>query len=136
MGHYNSTTPAQQYHVRVLSMYNNNNWVPIQQGLYTGVAGWNRYQATFTDTKLTVTIDLGADGSIDGTFESLGSPSANAFVDLRFGGPSNLSSAGGGAYFDNIRLETVQVPEPASSALAVLAAIGLCVVVRRASRQQ
>ena len=114
MGHYNSTT--EQYHVRVLNIYGNEGWVPIQTGLTAGglVAGWNRYQATFTASSLTVTIDLGADGSIDGTFTSLGAPSANPFVDLRFGGPSNLSSGGGGVRFDNISLQTVAVPEPAT----------------------
>ncbi len=134
MGHYNS---GEHYYVRVLSMYGNESWVPIEAGLKAGSgqpAGWNRYQATFTDTKLTVTIDLGANGSIDGTFESTGAPSANAFIDLRFGGPSNLSSVGGGANFDNITLETVQVPEPATAVLAALAALGLCIIVRRGRR--
>lgn len=130
MGHYNST--AEHYHVRVLNMYGNENWVPIEPGLKASSkqpAGWNRYEATFTLTSLTVTLDLGSDGTIDGTFESLGSPSANAFVDLRFGGPSNLSSAGGGAYFDNIGLDVV--PEPATFVLFALGMIGCVALVRR-----
>jgi hypothetical protein len=130
MGHYNST--AEHYHVRVLSMYGNENWVPFSPGLWASSgmqAGWNRWQATFTDTSLTVTLDLGADGTIDGTFTSLGSPSANPFVDLRFGGPSNLSSAGGGIHVDNISL--VVIPEPATAALIGLAAVGMAFVARR-----
>lgn len=119
MGHYNSS--SEHYHVRVLAMYGANNWVPIQTGLRAASgqpAGWNRYEALFTDTQLIVSLDLGADGTIDGTFTSAGLPSATPFVDLRFGGPSNLSSAGGGVRFDNIRLEIV--PEPSTVALFVL----------------
>ncbi len=127
MGHYNLTT--EQYHVRVLNMYGGENWVPLSPGLNGAgqPAGWNRFQATFTATSLTVTIDLGADGSIDGTFVSAGAPSASPFVDLRFGGPSNLSSAGGGASFDNISLEVI--PEPAT--LSLLALGGVAVLRRR-----
>ena len=122
MGHYNA---GEHYYVRVLGMYGGENWAPIDATLNTGgiSAGWNRYQATFTLTDLTVTIDLGANGSIDGTFVSTGAPSANNFIDLRFGGPSNLSSAGGGFNVDNISLSTVAVPEPSS--LAALAALGV-----------
>lgn len=129
MGYYNGT--VEHYHVRVLGMYGSENWVPLSPGLLASAgnnAGWNRFQATFTDTELTVTLDLGADGSIDGTFISAGAPSANPFVDLRFGGPSNLSSGGGGANFDNIVLQTVAVPEP--SCLAGLA-LGCVAFARR-----
>jgi len=135
MGHYNSTT--EHYHVRVLSFAGNDGWVALAPGLKVAAgqpAGWNRYQATFSLTGLTVTLDLGADGSIDGTFTSLGAPSANAFNDLRFGGPSNSSSAGGGAWFDNIRLEMVTVPEPTSMALG-LAGLGLLALKRRQFRK-
>jgi PEP-CTERM motif len=130
MGHYNGT--AEHYHVRVLGMYGSDNWVPLAPGLAASTggiqAGWNRYQATFTDTSLTVTLDLGADGSIDGSFTSVGSPSANPFVDLRFGGPSNLSSPGP-INVDNISL--VVIPEPASMMLASLAIVGLLALTRR-----
>lgn len=121
MGHYNGT--SEHYHVRVLGMYGSDNWQPLQSGLRTSSgqpAGWNRYEATFTNTSLTVTLDLGADGSIDGTFTSLGNP-GNAFTDLRFGGPSNLSSAGGGIFVDNISLSTMVVPEPSSVAIGLIA---------------
>ncbi|MEZ6083488.1 MAG: PEP-CTERM sorting domain-containing protein [Phycisphaerae bacterium] len=120
----------EHYHVRVLNMYGGDNWVPISAGLKDSsgqLAGWNRYQAIFTESSLTVTIDLGADGSIDGTFVSAGAPSATPFIDLRFGGPSNLSSAGGGASFDNISLEVI--PEPAT--LSLLALGGIAALRRR-----
>ncbi|QDT07753.1 hypothetical protein K227x_61810 [Rubripirellula lacrimiformis] len=129
MGHYNGADG--HYFVRILNTSGNEGWVPIDDTLNDGgiVAGWNRYEATFTLTDLTVTIDLGADGTIDGTFVSTGAPSANAFTDLRFGGPSNLSSGGGGFNVDNISLTTVAVPEPTS--MAALAALGVFGVARR-----
>ncbi len=131
MGYYNST--SEHYHVRVLNMYGRENWAPLSPGLADGglVAGWNRFQATFTATSLTVTLDLGADGSVDGTFTSIGTPSASPFVDLRFGGPSNLSSAGGGVRIDNISLQTVFVPEPTSLSLISGCLMGVAVLRRR-----
>lgn len=125
MGHYNSTT--EHYHVRVLNFAGNEGWMPLEPGLAgsTPPVGWNRYEAVFSLTGVTVTLDLGADGTIDGSITSEGAPSANEFTDLRFGGPSNFSSAGGGANFDNISLALVAVPEPHEYALvAGLALIG------------
>ncbi|MBN2505093.1 MAG: PEP-CTERM sorting domain-containing protein [Verrucomicrobia bacterium] len=130
MGHYQ--TVPDFYAVRILAFAGNENWVPISAGLLASSgqpAGWNRYQATFTSTGLTVTLDLGIDGIIDGTFTSTGVAPVNPFVDLRFGGPSGVSSAGGGAYFDNISL--VVVPEPSMAALAALGLLGFGTMVLR-----
>jgi hypothetical protein len=128
MGMYNSG--GGQYWVRFVNTYGSENWqviIPDQ----APVAGWHRFSATFTGSSATVTLDLNADGTIDGTFFSNGTPSANPFVDLRFGGPSNLSSAGGGALFDNITLQ--QVPEPSSMALCGVCLAGLAGYRRRRS---
>lgn len=125
MGHYNNT--PEHYHARILNFAGNNNWVPISPGLRAASgqpAGWNRYQARIGVNDILITIDLGADGTIDGSLYSSGVDIAAPFVDLRFGGPSNLSSPGGGVFFDNIRLETVAVPEPSAALLALVGCVG------------
>lgn len=134
MGHFNTPAGA-HYSVRVLNMYGGvGAWVPFDATLGTGasplVAGWNRFSATFTATELTVGLDLGANGTIDRTLTFVGAPSASPFVDLRFGGASGNSSGGGGVSFDNIRLETVAIPEPSSWA-CLGACLGLAVWKRR-----
>ena len=101
----------------------NNNPIPLQ-------AGWHSYKATFSLTGLTVELDLQSNGSVDSTlfFAGDGNP-YGGFSDLRFGGPSNLSSAGGGANFDDIKLELI--PEPATLTLLGLAGLGLVARRRR-----
>jgi hypothetical protein len=130
MGFYNQPG-ATFYAVRVLNMYNNENWTALPLDPNSPVAGWHRFRAVFTGSSLTVTLDLNSNGIIDSTFVSNGSPSANPFVDLRFGGPSNSTSAGGGALFDNITLQ--QVPEPSSMALCGVCLAGLAGYRRRRS---
>jgi hypothetical protein len=116
------------YGIRALSLGNgitpSPNWRPFLSGgnPIASVAGWHTYEATFSIANgLTVTLDLGSDGIIDSTlqFAGDGASAFNNFTDLRFGGPSNLSSAGGGANFDDIQLALVTIiPEPASLLLA------------------
>jgi len=119
--------------VRILNFSGNENWVTLlpytageldpQLGVGPASAQWIRVEATISGTSTTVTYDLGANGSVDGSFTSTGPASANPFTDLRFGGPSGLSSAGGGFMVDNIRLETI--PEPATAAFAALGLLGI-----------
>ncbi|OQB91426.1 MAG: hypothetical protein BWX84_01392 [Verrucomicrobia bacterium ADurb.Bin118] len=124
MGHYNAQ--SSQYAVRVLAMYGEPNWV-----FFPGVdrtAGWHHYEATFTDTDVTITLDLESDGTVDSTLTFSGSPSANPFVDLRFGGPSGITSAGP-MWVDNIMLS--QIPEPSVAMLGLLGGFGLLAMFRR-----
>jgi hypothetical protein len=95
--------------------------------------GWHHYEATITNTTVTVTLDLFRDGlrntSKDpvtpGGDDRPGSPGVDArlvfpipagasgFNALRFGGPSGLLSGGTGlTAFDNISLKLVDVVTP------------------------
>ena len=117
------------YAFRLINFTSGNpNWVAFDTLGQSGVANapavrWNRFGALIGDTMTTFTLDLNADGSIDATHVVNAVPAAAGFSDLRFGGPSNLASAGGGANFDNITL--VQVPEPTALGAVALGALGL-----------
>ncbi len=121
------------YGIRALSLGNgitpSPNWQPFFPSAtpQPHVAGWHTYQATFSIANgVKVTLDLGSDGTIDGTlqFAGDGATAFGNFTDLRFGGPSNLTSGGGGANFDDIRLAMVDlVPEPTS--LLLLGVLGM-----------
>lgn len=137
MGRYNDwaplpALPAHTYGIRALSLGNgitpSPGWKPflIAGNPIPSNEGWHTYEATFSiATGLTVTLDLDSNGTIDSTLQFTGNGTATFgnFTDLRFGGPSNLSSSGGGANFDDIRLELV--PEPASVLLLGLMGLGL-----------
>jgi hypothetical protein len=126
MGHYNSV--ASQYAVRLVSLYGQNAYSFFPNVVRT--AGWNRYQATFTGSGATITLDLGADGSIDSTLTFSGTAPSNPFVDLRFGGPSGVTSAAP-AWFDNISLQVIAVPEPTSATLLLVGGLLLAARIRR-----
>ena len=131
MGHYNSF--ASHYTVRLLSLYGGTGAWTAFPTVTRQTNAWHRYEAFFTLTNVTLTLDLGADGSIDSTLEFVGAPSANPFVDLRFGGPSGVSSAGP-IWVDNILLETVPVPEPSTVALGCIGGLSLLVMAWRRRR--
>lgn len=132
MGRYNDWTPlpalpVHTYGIRGLSLGNgitpSPGWKPFLIGgnPIAPTVGWHSYEATFSiATGLTVTLDLTSDGTIDSTlqFTGDGATAFGNFTELRFGGPSGLSSTGGGANFDDIRLALV--PEPTSLVLAGL----------------
>lgn len=90
--------------------------------------GWHRFAALIGDTQITFTLDLFADGTIDATETINATPTAIGWDNIRFGGISGLSSPGGGANFDNIRLEII--PEPASAMLLAVGS-GLTLMRRR-----
>lgn len=85
------------------------------------VIGWHRYRAEITDSDVTFTIDLNSDGNVNGTITApIFQNGTSLFNVIRVGGPSGLSSGGGGFKVDNISLTLV--PEPTT---ALLAALGL-----------
>lgn len=136
MGHYNAAPVTQQYGVRFVSIYDNASWRPFTNSAGTVVTEvttgtWDRFEALFTTTGATITLDIGNDGTIDGWVVA---PVAHAIGaglnDLRFGGPSGNSSTEA-AWFDNIYLATVAVPEPSTLALAGLASLALMLRRRR-----
>jgi hypothetical protein len=101
--------------------------------------GWHRYSATIGIDFVTLTLDLFRDGKNNAT----GEPGVDSEVtwnilyrmslpldSLRFGGMSGLRGLHGGAV-DNLVLERVQIPEPATLAMACVAILGSVRVLRR-----
>ena len=72
-------------------------------------AGWHTYHVTITPDTLIFEFDLDRDGTIDATDTySTGVESGPVgFNELRFGGPSGITSGGGGVHFDNVVLEII-----------------------------
>ena len=126
MGRYNSTgvTP---WAARAVNFPGANpSWILLAD---SSPEGWHLLEANITTDSINVTIDFGSDGSIDGSVdvaldETLWAASPG-FLELRIGGPSLYSSAGGGLYYDNIKLETVVIPEPASLALLSIGSLAM-----------
>lgn len=86
------------------------------------VAGTHHFRATILPTSITFDLDLGGDGSVDRTATvTTNDTSAIGWNVLRIGGPSDVSSAGGGGVFDNMSIQ--QIPEPAAIVLLGLGAL-------------
>ena len=70
--------------------------------------GWPQYIVTVKPEEIVFEFDMDRDGTIDGTdvIPDIVQTAAG-FDQLRFGGPSGISSAGGGVTFDNILLEII-----------------------------
>jgi hypothetical protein len=88
-------------------------------------AGWNHYVATITPTSVTISIDLYRDGlrntdNVPGTgttgldSETIWNVTSNAagYTDIRFGGPSGVTSGGGSLTFDNIKVSLIDIVTP------------------------
>ncbi|WP_428388527.1 PEP-CTERM sorting domain-containing protein [Mucisphaera sp.] len=90
------------------------------------VVGWHTFSVDISDTQAVFTLDLNGDGNINATrVESITMNPAGGFDIIRLGGPSDLSSGGGGVSFDNVSLTVVPEPGTAALGLAGLAAMGL-----------
>ncbi len=96
------------------------------------VVGWHRFSVDITDSSATFSLDLNSDGNINSTAVVPLTIFAGGFNQVRLGGPSNLSSAGGGANFDNVHLDLV--PEPASIMLFGLGSVLAAAAVSRRAR--
>ncbi len=93
------------------------------------VAGWHTFSADITESSIDFTLDLNGDGNINATASVAIAPVDPGFDIIRLGGPSDLSSAGGGVSFDNVSL--VLIPEPGTAALLGLG--GLAMLRRRSA---
>ncbi|MEZ6191632.1 MAG: PEP-CTERM sorting domain-containing protein [Phycisphaerales bacterium] len=90
-------------------------------------AGWHRWIVTIKPESLVFEFDLDRDGTIDGTdvYFDIAHTSFPGFNQLRFGGPSGVTSGGGGVHFDNILLEIIPAPEPATFGLFTFGGLAL-----------
>lgn len=127
MGMYNNPT-----HFAVRTVLPGPSWVAFTNITDDGgsaienepVEGWHRYQVILDGTNATFTLDLGSTGIINATTILPATFNVNFPLDsIRLGGPSDFSSAAGGANFDNISLSTV--PEPSTLLLGCMAGLGL-----------
>lgn len=85
-------------------------------------AGVHHFKATILPTSIVFELDLGSDGTIDGTRSiTTNDMSAIGWNVLRIGGPSDLTSTAGGGVFDNVGIR--QIPEPGALVLLGLGAI-------------
>jgi hypothetical protein len=91
-------------------------------------AGWHHFKAVLGATSATFSLDLDNNGTIDGTRTVTISDGGKLYNLVRFGGPSDVSSAGGGGNFDNLVIS--QIPEPTAT-LSLAAASGLLAIRRR-----
>jgi hypothetical protein len=74
---------------------------------------WMTFKATIYPTSIDFAVDLGRDGTWDSTGSVLDVDSSNiAYNSARFGGPSSLASAGGGALLDNVLIQTAPSHNP------------------------
>lgn len=123
MGRYNAFTTGAGYGVRTVFLPGSTNWVQFEGVVVT--AGRHHMRATINENDILFEFDLFDDGIVD---DSLIVPAVSTGINyniFRLGGPSGLSSAGGGLGFDDVSI----TPEPTS--LALLGLGGLLALRRR-----
>jgi len=76
------------------------------------VRGWHRFQLVISPSNTVATLDLDANGKVDGSVTLEGPPPGEALTEVRFGALSDGVSPGGPVLIDNIRLELVPVGPP------------------------
>lgn len=136
LGMYNS--PSHYVYRQVLFAAGNPSWVAFSDIVDDAgdpianapVEGWHTFAAKITEDEITYTLDLNGDGFINASSTVAATATASGWDIVRLGGPSDLSSAGGGANFDNISLTVTVIPAPAAATTGLLLA-GLGAMRRR-----
>jgi hypothetical protein len=119
-----------QFGHRTALMPGNTNWqaatLPDNKNQLFEIAqkGFHTFQATISTTDITFQIDLFGDGINNGTNEPgwdstdvvAAVTSANGYNDIRFGGPSGITSASPFLGIDNISLKLVDIVGPSENA--------------------
>jgi hypothetical protein len=102
-GHIYETGP---YAMRIGGFAEPTDWVSFDSAIMPR-NGWNRFRALISMTNTVVTVDLGADGSVDKTLVFVGRAPTRPFTSIRFGGLPGRKSHGGPVLVDNIELAFV-----------------------------
>ncbi len=128
MGYYNATAEGSGWAYRTVFLPGSTNWHSFPVQTLADANTWLHFTATIGETSIL----FEASGNKGSTSATVPANSAGITYDiLRFGGPSDLSSGGGGANFDNVSVSTVSVPEPTTIALTAYGLLGLTLVVGR-----
>lgn len=127
MGYYNAAVEGSGFAYRTVFLPGSTGWHLFPNAATLADAGtWLHFKATIKASEIIFEV-VGNKASSSATVPA---NSTGITWDIaRFGGPSDLSSAGGGGNFDNLLIQ--QVPEPAS--LVLLASAGLMMIRRRRS---